>query len=187
MLNGSGSALSSAARQSRAQAKYAIGLGAFVLVFAAAAFILYLHYSGDISAYESASSCASPGDALQGQACVHKGQARALSTGRHDRLEAVVEFDSLPAHTFGTSFPNNNEPSSTALTAGTTTDGEIWAGKVTRLAGKPTVDNPEAHPANALPRVRGRVLGGRARDSGPVRRTRTGGVAGQVIGSWACG
>jgi len=147
LLNGSGSALSSAARQSRAQAKYAIGLGAFVLVFAAAAFILYLHYSGDISAYESASSCASPGDALQGQACVYKGQARVLSTGRHDRLEAVVEFDSLPAHTFGTSFPNNNEPSSTALTAGTTTDGEIWAGKVTRLAGKPTVDNPEAHPA----------------------------------------
>lgn len=64
----------------------------FVLIVAAAAFILYLHYSGDISAYESASSCASPGDALQGQACVYKGQAKVLSTSRHDRLEAAVEF-----------------------------------------------------------------------------------------------
>jgi hypothetical protein len=135
-----------AAWQARAQAKYAIGLGVFALVVAAMAFILYLHYKGDIGAYESAAQCASAGDAAQGQSCVYKGQARVLSTGRHDRLEAVVEFDSISARTFSTSFPTNNEPSTTALSVGTTTDGELWAGKVTRLAGKMTADNPQIYP-----------------------------------------
>ena len=118
-----------AASQSRAQAKYAIGVGVFVLVAAAAAFILYLYYGGQISVYESASSCASPGDALQGQSCSYKGQAKVLSASRHDRLEAAVELDSLPVRTFTTSFPTNNEPSGTALNAGTTTAGELWAGR----------------------------------------------------------
>lgn len=126
---------------------YAIGIGVIVLIGAVAAFILYLHYIGEISAYQSAAKCASPGDAAQGQACVYTGQANVLSTSRHDRLEATVEFDSMPARTFSTSFPNNNEPTSAALSVGTTLDGEVWAGKVTRLAGKRTVDNPESYPA----------------------------------------
>jgi hypothetical protein len=58
----------------------------------------------------------------------------------------VVEFDSISARTFSTSFPTNNEPSTTALSVGTTTDGELWAGKVTRLAGKMTADNPQIYP-----------------------------------------
>jgi hypothetical protein len=132
-----------AAWQARAQAKYAIGLGVFVLVVAGFAFILYLHYRGDISAFESAAQCASPGNAAAGQHCIYKGQAQVLSTGRHDRLEATIEFDSIPARTFSTSFATHNEPSSTALSVGTTTDAEVWAGMVTRLAGKVTVDNPE--------------------------------------------
>jgi hypothetical protein len=136
-----------AAWQSRAQAIFVIGIGVLVLLGAAVAFILYLRYGGDISAYQSAAKCASPSDASQGQACIYKGQAKVLSTGRHDRLEATVEFDSIPARTFSTSFANNNEPSSTALSIGITTDGEVWSGKVTRLAGKLTVDNPEIRPA----------------------------------------
>jgi hypothetical protein len=136
-----------AAWQARAQAKYAIGLGVFALIVAAMAYILYLHYKGDISAYESAAQCASASNAAQSQSCIYKGQARVLSTGRHDRLEATVEFDSIPARMFNTSFPTHNEPSSTALSVGATSDGEMWAGKVTRLAGKMTVDNPEIHPA----------------------------------------
>lgn len=139
-----GATPSSDALQNKAQAKYAIGLGLFVLVVSALVFILYFHQSSEISAYQSASNCASPGDALQGQGCHFQGEARVLSTSRHDRLESTVEFNSLPARTFSTSFPNHNEPSSTALKAGTTTDGELWATKVTRLAGTMTVDNPES-------------------------------------------
>lgn len=139
---------------------YAIGIGVLVLLGAVTAFILYLHYSGDISAYQSAAKCASPGDASQGKACVYVGQAKVLSTGRHDRLEATVEFDSIPARTFSTSFPTNNEPSRTALSVGTTTDGEVWAGKVTRLAGKLTVDNPQIRPAQPYLEFAGMFLVG---------------------------
>ena len=53
----------------------------------------------------------------------------------------------MPGRTFSTSFATHNEPSSTALIVGTTTDAEVWAGMVTRLAGKVTVDNPENTPA----------------------------------------
>jgi hypothetical protein len=130
--------------QSRAQAKYAIGVGVATLLAATASLVLYLHQTADISAYRSASNCASPRDATQGQGCRYQGQAQILSTSRHDRLEATVAFDALPARTFTTSFPNRDEPSSTMLRAGTPGDAELWAGKVTRLAGKLTVDNPES-------------------------------------------
>jgi hypothetical protein len=129
---------------------YAIGIGVIVLVGAVVAFLMYLHHNSEISAYQSASTCASPSDALNGQGCRYEGQTQVLSTSRHDRLEAVVRLDALPTRTFSTSFPNNNEPSSTALRAGATAEGELWAGKVTRLAGKPTVDNPEPYPAQSF-------------------------------------
>jgi hypothetical protein len=146
LLKGTAAPRNAASRR-RAQAVYAIGIGGMGLVAAAAAFILYVHYSGEIGAYQSAPSCALSTEALQGQACVYRGPAKVLSTDRHDGLEVVVEFDSLPARTFNSSFPSNNEPSSTALSVGITAEGEIWAGKLTRLAGKSTVDNPESHPA----------------------------------------
>jgi hypothetical protein len=130
--------------QSRAQAKYAIGVSVATLLAATASFVLYLHQAAEISAYRSAFSCASPRDAVQGQGCRYQGQAQILSTSRHDRLEATVAFDALPGRTFNTSFPNRDEPSSTVLRAGMTGDGELWAGKVTRIAGKLTVDNPES-------------------------------------------
>ncbi|MHB8614050.1 MAG: hypothetical protein ACYDAL_16750 [Candidatus Dormibacteraceae bacterium] len=129
---------------------YAIGIGVIVLVGAMVAFLMFLQHSSAISAYQSASSCASPSDAMSGQACRFKGQTQVLSTSRHDRLEAVVSFDALSDRTFHTSFPNDNEPSSTALRGGATADGELWAGRVTRLAGKPTVDNPEPYPAQSF-------------------------------------
>lgn len=150
MLTGTLAALRSAAWQSKAQAAYAIGIGVITLVAAAVAFVLYLQHSAEISAYQSASKCASPSDALNGRGCRYEGQTEVLSTSRHDRLEAVVRFDALPTRTFSTSFPTHNEPDSTALRAGAIADGELWAGKVTRLASKPTVDNPEPYPAQSF-------------------------------------
>jgi len=133
--------------QSKAQAAYAVGLGVITFIAAALAFVMYQQHNSEMGAYQSASKCASPGDALNGQGCRYDGQTEVLSTRRQDRLEAVVRFDALPTRTFSTSFPTDNEPSSTALRAGATADGELWAGKVTRLAGKPTVDSPEPYPA----------------------------------------
>jgi hypothetical protein len=149
LLKGTRAALRSAAWQSKAQAAYVIGIGVITLIAAAVAFVMYLQHNSTMDAYQSASKCASPGDALNGQGCRYDGQAQVLSTSRHDRLEAVVRFDALPTRTFSTSFPTHDEPSSTALRAGATSDGELWAGKVTRLAGKPTVDSPEPYPAQS--------------------------------------
>jgi hypothetical protein len=73
-----------------------------------------------------------------------------LSTSRQTRLEAVVSFESLPGRTFSTSFPTNDEPDSSALKAGASVAGELWNGKVTRLAGKATVDDPVGYPTSAL-------------------------------------
>jgi hypothetical protein len=150
LLKGTLATLRSAAWQSKAQAAYAIGIGVVALIAAAVAFLMYLQHNSEMNAYESASTCASPSDALNGQGCRFDGQAHVLSTSRHDRLEAVVTFDALPTRTFSTSFPTHDEPSSTALRAGATSDGELWAGKVTRLAGKPTVDSPEPYPAQTF-------------------------------------
>ena len=102
-----------------------------------------------ISTYESASACSSPGDALQGNRCRYEGQAQVLGTTKTDQLEATVEFRSVPGRTFTTRFVKNNEPSP-ALTAGATTDGELWSGKVTQLGRKQTADNPESRPAQPL-------------------------------------
>jgi len=106
--------------------------------------------SGLISAYQSASNCSSPSDALNGEACRFQGQAQVIHTSRQTRLEAVVSFESLPRRTFSTSFPTNDEPDGSALKAGSTVAGELWNGKVTRLAGKPTVDDPEGYPTSGL-------------------------------------
>jgi hypothetical protein len=106
--------------------------------------------SGLISTYESASNCSLPLDALNTDTCRFENQAQVVSTGRQTRLEAVVSFESLPGRTFSTSFPTNDEPDSSALKAGATVAGELWNGKVTRLAGKATVDDPEGYPTFAL-------------------------------------
>jgi hypothetical protein len=106
--------------------------------------------SGLISAYRSASDCSSPSDALNSESCLLQGQAQVVSTSRQTRLGAVVSFESLPGRTFSTSFPTNDEPDSSALKAGGTAEGELWNGKVTRLAGKPTVDDPEGYPTSSL-------------------------------------
>ena len=140
----------SARRRARYQVVFAAGIGVLALVAAAAAFILYSHYGAAISSYESSPACSSPGDALQGKHCRFSGQAQVLTTTRTDRLNVKVEFYSIPGHTFSTGFTKDSEPSAAALTTGTTTDGELWSGKVTRLAGKLTTDNPESTPAQPL-------------------------------------
>ncbi|HEV2032833.1 MAG TPA: hypothetical protein VGU71_01325, partial [Candidatus Dormibacteraeota bacterium] len=106
--------------------------------------------SGLISAYRSASNCPSTTDALSSDKCRFEGQAHVVSTSRQSRLEAIVSFESLPGRTFSASFPTTNEPDSSALRTGSTVLGELWNGRVTRLAGKPTVDNPEGYPTSAL-------------------------------------
>jgi hypothetical protein len=112
--------------------------------------LLDVRDSGLISAYRSASNCTSPSNALNSDSCRFQGQAQVLSTSRQTRLEAVVSFESLPGRTFSTSFPTNDEPDSSALKAGASVAGELWNGKVTRLAGKATVDDPVGYATSAL-------------------------------------
>jgi hypothetical protein len=128
---------------------FAVGIGVLALVASAAAFILYFHFQADISAYRSTPTCATPADALTTD-CRYAGPAQVLGTSRTDQLRATVQFPAVPAKTFTARFPKDNEPSGSALTTGATTDGELWSGKVSRLAGHPTSDNPESTSAESI-------------------------------------
>ena len=66
--------------QSKAQAAYAVGLGVITFIAAAVAFVMYQQHNSEMGAYQSASKCASPGDALNGQGCRYDGQTEVLST-----------------------------------------------------------------------------------------------------------
>jgi hypothetical protein len=113
-----------------------VGNGVFFLV-------MYFGNSSDVAAYTSASSCASPTDAVSGRGCRYAGQAHVVSTSRPVRLEVTVAFDALPGRTFTASFTVPNEPDSASLTVGGSVAAELWNGKVTRIEGKTSADDPE--------------------------------------------
>jgi hypothetical protein len=98
-----------------------------------------------VDTYRSASSCASPTDALTSQTCRYRGQARVLSTSSLHGPEARVAFDSLPGRTFHVGWATVGAPDSTLWTVGAAVDAELWDGVVTRLAGKPTGSDPETY------------------------------------------
>lgn len=130
---------------------FAVGIGGLALVASATCFILYFHFKAAIGAYEATAACASPADATSTD-CRYAGAATVLSSSRTDQLRATVRFDALPDRTFTARFPSDGEPGPGALIAGAATDAELWSGKVSRLAGKPTSDNPEStSPASFLP------------------------------------
>jgi hypothetical protein len=118
-------------RAARYQVLFAVGVGVIALVASAAAFVLYFQFKANISAYESTPTCAAPGDAVT-TACRYSGPVNITGTSRTDQLRATVQFESLPGRTFTARFPKDGEPSSSALATGTTTDGELWSGKVSR-------------------------------------------------------
>jgi hypothetical protein len=149
-LTGMQTAPTGAVRRNRAQALMALIIAVLGLLACVVLLVFDVRDSGLISAYQSASNCSSPSDALNGDACRYQGQAQVISTSRQTRLEAVISFAALPGRTFSTSFPTNDEPDSSALKAGASVAGELWNGKVTRLAGKATVDDPEGYPTSAL-------------------------------------
>ncbi|HKW59929.1 MAG TPA: hypothetical protein VJR46_09285 [Candidatus Dormibacteraeota bacterium] len=128
---------------------FAVGIGVLALVTSAAAFILYFHFKADIGAYQSTPTCAAPADALT-MDCRYAGPAQVLGTSRTDQLRVTVRFPAMPGNTFTGRFPKNGEPSSSAIATGTTEEAELWSGKVSRLAGTPTSDNPESTPAESI-------------------------------------
>ncbi len=129
--------------RNKVQAALAIAIGVAVVIVGFFFLYLYLGNSSDIAAYTSASTCASVNDAVNGRSCRYEGQARVLGISRPVRLQVQVAFDSLPGRTFTASFVVANEPDSTALKVGGTAASELWNGKVTRLDGKTTDDDPE--------------------------------------------
>ena len=95
--------------------------------------------------YGSARACASPADALTGQACRYQGQAQVLSTSSNSGLQAKVAFESLPGRTFYVGWGTVAAPDMTLLTVGKWVDAELWDGRVTRFAGKPTGSDPQTY------------------------------------------
>ena len=141
-MTGTGQVPPVAAWRKKVQAALAIAIGLAVVTLGFFFLDLYLNNSRDIAAYDSASTCASINDAVDGRSCRYEGQARVLGTSRPVRLQVQVAFDSLPGRTFTASFVVANEPDTTALKVGGTVAAELWNGKVTRLAGKTSDDDP---------------------------------------------
>jgi hypothetical protein len=117
-------------------------------VFAVGVVLLveYQSWTSDLNAYRGATACASPGDALLSKSCLFSAQAGILTVHRNNALVATVRFDALSDHTFSTSFPTNREPTGSALVAGGSAPAVLWNGRITDLAGEPTVDNPQDRP-----------------------------------------
>jgi hypothetical protein len=139
-----------AAWRTKLQAVIAIVLGVVGVAVGIVTFVFYVNFNGEISAYESATTCSSAAQAVASERCRYQGDANVLSTARDIRLEATVSFDAVSGRIFSTSFPTSNEPAADALKVGSKSPAELWNGLITRLAEKPTVDDPENLPANQL-------------------------------------
>jgi len=134
-----------AAWRNKVQAALAIAVGVIAVSNGIFFLFMYVANSADVAGYTSASMCSSAIDAVSGRGCRYEGQARVLSTSRPVRLEVTVAFGSLPGRAFTASFTVPNEPDSTALKVGGLVTGELWNGKVTRLASKVSADDPETY------------------------------------------
>lgn len=132
----------SAARRNKLQAVLVIAICAGGIVFAIVLALNAWRSGMAISAYESAAACASASDAVTSDRCRYDGDATVVSTGRSALLTAVVRFDSVPGRTFSTRFASDSEPAGGALTAGGKAPATLWNGRITRLAGVATVDDP---------------------------------------------
>jgi hypothetical protein len=113
-----------------------------------------LAYTSDLNAYRSAPACKWQDAALNSRSRRFVGDATVVSLHRNDALETTVSFDELPGRTLYTSFPTYREPSASRLTAGATAPADLWAGRITDLAGASTVHNPQDRPIDQF-----RVLG----------------------------
>lgn len=132
--------------RNKLQAVLMIAIAVIGLVTALVLLYFDRHDAAEISAYDSASVCAAPADAIGSETCRYEGQAKVVSTRRDVRLYAVVAFDSMPGRTFSTSWPTNTEPDIAYLSPGATIDAEVWNGKITKLGGTRTADSPENVP-----------------------------------------
>jgi hypothetical protein len=119
-------------------------LGGLALVF------FDVRDQGFVSAYRTASICSSAVDSLSGNGCRFVGEANVLSTSTGAGHKTMVAFLALPGRTFSAFFPTGGEPDPVAIQAGGTAQAELWSGKVTRLAGKVTNDDPEEYPTSSL-------------------------------------
>jgi hypothetical protein len=135
-----------AAWRNKLQAVLMVAIAVIGLVAALVLVYFDRHDAAEISAYNSASLCAAPADAIGSETCRYEGQANIVSTNRDTRLYAVVAFDSMPGRTFSTSWPTKTEPDIAVLSPGAAIDAEVWNGKITKLGGTRTVDSPENVP-----------------------------------------
>lgn len=149
-MSGGGPASSGAPWRGKPQAVVFVVFGVLSLLTALVLVVFDIRDTGFISAYRAAPTCSSPADAVSGDSCRFQGAAQVVSASTDTGHKTVVSFPSVPGRTFTTFFPTGAEPDSTTLQAGGTAQAELWSGKVTRLAGKATNDNPEGYPTSGL-------------------------------------
>jgi hypothetical protein len=139
-------AVSGGSWRNKLQAVLVIAIAVIGLVTALVLLYFDRRDAAEISAYISASVCATPADAIGSESCRYEGRANVVSTRRDIRRYVVVAFDSMPGRTFSSSWPTKTEPDIALLSPGATIDAEVWNGKITKLGGTRTVDSPENVP-----------------------------------------
>lgn len=129
---------------------FATAVAALVLGLAITAFMAYIYvsYSGQTSAYDSAAVCASTRAIAN---CRFEGTA-ALVAKRTDNGDLLVDvvFADLPGKTYTAYFTSKDSSFWQTLRQGSSAQAELWQGNVTRLAGAKTSTNPDELPNTGL-------------------------------------
>jgi hypothetical protein len=112
---------------------------------------LQLQNGGEQMAFHSAAVCSTPQTAATSQSCSYTGPATVTGNHRDVRIFIDLTFDALPGRTFATSFSTKREPPSNSVSAGVSQTAQLWNGKVTKVAGVGTADDPDYLQANAIP------------------------------------
>jgi hypothetical protein len=109
-----------------------------------------IHNGAELSAYQSASTCRSPSDALTGEQCIYTGPATVTGSTRQQKLSVDLEFSGLPGRTFTALFATDREPSQGPPSTGSSVGAELWNSHITKFDGVGTVDDPEYFAKNTL-------------------------------------
>ncbi len=133
------------------QSVLALAVGLIAVGAGVVGVYLQLQYGAEQTVFHSAAECSTPQTAATSQNCSYTGPATITGSHRDVRLFVDLTFAGLPGRTFTTSFSTKREPPSNAVGIGVSQTAQLWDGKVTKVAGVGTVDDPDYLPTNSIP------------------------------------
>jgi hypothetical protein len=134
--------------RNKLQASLFMLVGVAGLITGVALIGFQMHNSSRLSAYRSASTCASAGEAVSSTACRYSGPATVTSGFDPATRSAGIVFTDLAGHEFVARFTTVAEPDTSTGSKGSSVEAELWDGQVIRFAGIKTVDSPDNIPGD---------------------------------------